>query len=227
MKQALRAAIVHAFNEYDLRQPIGSPHSNVLHVGSETYKELAKIIMGKNKDDEEVKLPDGTALFSRLLICHTEIPRMMIADHYDPSAYQGASLDMSAYPSDFIRDPETFKRMAASLELAHRDLGEVAEKYNEPVYAVGSAYPGETRHETALRYIREAERGSTEAQIGPGANFNFTRESLKMTGRSVGKSTELSGALRRKLSDYRSGLSEEEKETFILKEGEAPDGQKK
>ena len=29
--------------------------------------------------------------------------------------------------------------------------------YHELIYAVGNKYPGETRHETALRYIREAE----------------------------------------------------------------------
>jgi hypothetical protein len=32
-----------------------------------------------------------------------------------------------------------------------------AERYNELIMAVENKYPGETRHETALRYIREAE----------------------------------------------------------------------
>lgn len=32
------------------------------------------------------------------------------------------------------------------------------ERYNELLMAVGNKYPGETRHETALRYIRNAER---------------------------------------------------------------------
>lgn len=31
------------------------------------------------------------------------------------------------------------------------------EKYNELLMAVGKRYPGETRHETVLRYIRQAE----------------------------------------------------------------------
>lgn len=31
------------------------------------------------------------------------------------------------------------------------------EQYNELLMAVGKKYPGETRHETALRYIRQAE----------------------------------------------------------------------
>ena len=33
------------------------------------------------------------------------------------------------------------------------------EKYNQLLMAVGKKYPGETRHETALRYIRQAEIG--------------------------------------------------------------------
>jgi hypothetical protein len=37
----------------------------------------------------------------------------------------------------------------------HPDPREV--QYNELIMAVGNKYPGETRHETALRYIREAE----------------------------------------------------------------------
>lgn len=38
------------------------------------------------------------------------------------------------------------------------------EKYNELLMSVGTKYPNETRHQTALRYIREAERHSdTEA----------------------------------------------------------------
>ena len=37
------------------------------------------------------------------------------------------------------------------------------EKYHELLFAVGKKHPGESRHETALRYIQEAERPSTVA----------------------------------------------------------------
>jgi len=33
-------------------------------------------------------------------------------------------------------------------------------KYEELILAVGTKFPGETRHETALRYIRDAEMSS-------------------------------------------------------------------
>jgi len=39
---------------------------------------------------------------------------------------------------------------------------DIAMRYNELLYAVGNKYPGETRHQTALRYIRNAEKPSTE-----------------------------------------------------------------
>ena len=34
----------------------------------------------------------------------------------------------------------------------------LVEKYNELLYSVGNKYPNESRHETALRYIRNAEK---------------------------------------------------------------------
>lgn len=36
----------------------------------------------------------------------------------------------------------------------------VSRSYDELIYAVGKKYPGETRHQTALRYIREREQSS-------------------------------------------------------------------
>lgn len=39
----------------------------------------------------------------------------------------------------------------------------VAARYSELIYRVGSKYPGETRHETALRYITQAEAITEDA----------------------------------------------------------------
>lgn len=46
------------------------------------------------------------------------------------------------------------------------------EKYNELLFAVARAYPGESRHETALRYIREKE---TVEACGPKAPLKVER----------------------------------------------------
>ena len=39
-----------------------------------------------------------------------------------------------------------------------RNIREVEEKYYELLFAVGIKFPNETRHETALRYIRQAKK---------------------------------------------------------------------
>lgn len=52
-----------------------------------------------------------------------------------------------AQRDDEIREAD---RLRAELDAAR-------EKYSELIMAVGRKYPGETRHETALRYIRTAE----------------------------------------------------------------------
>ena len=52
--------------------------------------------------------------------------------------------------------------------LAQR-AGEMDKKYHELIFAVGNCYSGESRHETALRYIREAEKGSTTSECNSNA----------------------------------------------------------
>lgn len=43
-----------------------------------------------------------------------------------------------------------------------KSYSELAYLYNELLYAVARKFPNETRHDTALRYIREAEDRATE-----------------------------------------------------------------
>ena len=52
----------------------------------------------------------------------------------------------------------------------HEEKG-CEEKYSELLMAVGNKYEGETRHETALRYLRRAEQGnSTASKTTPNLN---------------------------------------------------------
>jgi hypothetical protein len=48
-------------------------------------------------------------------------------------------------------------------ELTSQPERPLADRYNELLYAVALKFPGESRHETALRYIRQAE----EVHAGP------------------------------------------------------------
>lgn len=47
----------------------------------------------------------------------------------------------------------------------HDDLTLYKALYHELLFAVGNKYPGETRHQTALRYIQQAERGDNVASM--------------------------------------------------------------
>lgn len=56
------------------------------------------------------------------------------------------------------------RKRAADLQIAW----DVSQKYHELLYAVAVVHPGESRHETALRYIRQAEQhigGPTSARV--------------------------------------------------------------
>ena len=55
------------------------------------------------------------------------------------------------------------------------EIERLREKYNELLYAVGNKHADETRHETALRYIKQAERSvSTGQQSVSGPNVVLT-----------------------------------------------------
>lgn len=63
-----------------------------------------------------------------------------------------------------------------------RKSNEIREKYNELLLAVTNKFPGETRHQTALRYIKEAEVGSAvEARLK--AKGYHVDEGISMVGR--------------------------------------------
>jgi hypothetical protein len=57
----------------------------------------------------------------------------------------------------------------ASRSSAAKDarIAELQTLYSELLYQVGSVYPGETRHQTALRYLRKAEQGNVGCGQAP------------------------------------------------------------
>ena len=59
-----------------------------------------------------------------------------------------------AYKADVLASLPASAQAAAKVLAAAR---ETQEKYNELLYGVSIKHPNETRHETALRYIRQAE----------------------------------------------------------------------
>jgi len=59
----------------------------------------------------------------------------------------------------FYPKAEADAEIAAMREKLAR-LVEVEKKYNELLFSVGKKYPNESRHDTALRYIRESDFGT-------------------------------------------------------------------
>lgn len=64
----------------------------------------------------------------------------------------------------------TTVKAAADIRVAEEqtdanELNRLREKYEELIFAVGMKHPGETRHETALRYIRSMEEPATPLKI--------------------------------------------------------------
>jgi predicted S18 family serine protease len=50
-------------------------------------------------------------------------------------------------------------------------LKEVESKYTELIYQVETVFPMETRHETALRYIKNAEKSSNIPECSSSSHF--------------------------------------------------------
>ena len=51
-------------------------------------------------------------------------------------------------------------------------ITDLEEKYNELIYAVATKYPNETRHQTALKYIKKAEQDKLIAGLANNSNFS-------------------------------------------------------
>jgi hypothetical protein len=58
---------------------------------------------------------------------------------------------------DIAEGSTTANSLQHIAKIARQALSTTDDLYHQLLYAVGRKYPGETRHETALRYIRQAE----------------------------------------------------------------------
>lgn len=64
---------------------------------------------------------------------------------------------------DRLRD--IYDYVAVELHKAEKENEELRTKYAELIFAVQNAYPGETRHQTALRYIQRAEKQYNSPEV--------------------------------------------------------------
>lgn len=64
---------------------------------------------------------------------------------------------------DFVKQVLQGSGAQSFVYLPFREATQLREKYHELLYAVARKFPDETRHETALRYIKEAEERSCDS----------------------------------------------------------------
>ena len=74
--------------------------------------------------------------------------------------YRKALAVIEAIEERYIDGCDTYEDWKFMGDCARTYLRPPRLQYNELLMAVGNKYEGESRHETALRYIQEAERGS-------------------------------------------------------------------
>ncbi len=63
-----------------------------------------------------------------------------------------------------IGSRKRLKTLEADRDHYKKKALEIADRYQELLLQVGNKYPGESRHDTALRYIKQAENSPDEAQ---------------------------------------------------------------
>jgi len=71
--------------------------------------------------------------------------------------YEGAHEDFDPWTAENRAIIDKWQCRIRDAIAAHPSQAGVREAYDELLYAVGRKFPGESRHATALRYIREAE----------------------------------------------------------------------
>lgn len=57
---------------------------------------------------------------------------------------------------------EEAAKLEAEITALTARMGDTTRRYHDLILAVGKTYPGETRHKTALRYIRKAEEPTVD-----------------------------------------------------------------
>lgn len=62
---------------------------------------------------------------------------------------------------NFLRE-EFSSAIKQAIKTREREISEESNKYHELIMAVAKKYPGETRHQTAIRYIQERENQQNE-----------------------------------------------------------------
>lgn len=92
---------------------------------------------------------------------YKEIAEEQCNRRYHTEMWKDERVQVLKERAELLAENELLRAEVSNLHSANDMLAEYAKStrhdYTELLYAVGKKYPDETRHETALRYIRQAE----------------------------------------------------------------------
>lgn len=86
-----------------------------------------------------------------------------VRGHYGPSSPPTGTESKTSWLTALKKELQWLKD---ELKQAREDKERVEEKYYELIYQVAKKHPNESRHETALRYIKQAENRNSQTQAG-------------------------------------------------------------
>jgi hypothetical protein len=115
---------------------------------------LAKATRGTVKPGDQLKYPEASKWFTDCLRRRADFleeRHKELITQRDESRRNFETLTKAAFDSAAV--------MATENAGLRRDLKRVEDSYTELLMAVVRSFPNETRHQTALRYIKEAEEG--------------------------------------------------------------------
>jgi hypothetical protein len=97
--------------------------------------------------------------------------------------------EVSAERADLRKENEEFRNGFYSLafDRIHKQLNELQQAYNELIMAVGMKFPNETRHQTALKYIQQAENNTQAGSEAKSALQSKPRKTVSRNNNEPGQ----------------------------------------
>ena len=95
-----------------------------------------------------------------------EVQRLGQEIEQEPVAYINVEKRRLEFAEPMVWHTPTIVKLERIPLYTHQRKSLSDDLYNELLFAVGNKYPNETRHQTALRYILQAEKGDEKAAHG-------------------------------------------------------------
>lgn len=132
----------------------------------ELRQQLSEVVAARQAVQQELATTVPYDTYSR---CFDRLTEQIKRAEAAESALAGVQQELQQAQLGMASQHSTLVSLLARAEEAEGQLQALQRDYHELILAVGNKYPGESRHETALRYIRRAEQPSGEAKANAAA----------------------------------------------------------